>query len=242
MPLDELLKKDLSEEYQIDKWKLEGVPKMLNRIREATQRMKKEQEKNMARRNKETRKGVTREKEGRQFEEGDKVLIRRHPTTNKDNFEHKKMKLPWEGPYEIGVHDKEKYPSSYKIIKDDGVEEVINEKNIKKFFERPAWMISNKPEDWHMDVEIEDGSEKESDEFIPEVEKPKKNQQAKEPKKSQTTEETPKKVRFEDRPVEIPNNVRRSKRVDAIWKPKVGDLIDIRFYYQGKKRRSCLWS
>jgi hypothetical protein len=210
--------------------------------------MKKEQEKNMARRNKEEKNGMEFEKEGRQFEEGDKVLIRRHPTTNKEKFEHKKLKLPWEGPYVVGEHDKEKYPNTYKIIKEDKSEEVINEKNIKRFYERPAWMKTNEPEDWLMDVESEESSEE--SEYEPEI----KNRQAKEsnPKDKKQGEQKPKEIAREElqetkekpkgareEQSKLPEMMRRSKRVETQWKPKVGDEIDIRFYYMSKKRWSC---
>ncbi len=71
---------------------------MTERIREATKRMKKQQEKAEERRNKEFKNGKWIVKEGRTFKEGDVVLVRSEPTTNKEKEEFKKMKRPLFGP------------------------------------------------------------------------------------------------------------------------------------------------
>jgi len=55
---------------------------------------------------------LPQDKLGRPFQEGDQVLIRKEPVTNKDIDEFKKLMSPWSGPYTVAKHDKVKYPNT----------------------------------------------------------------------------------------------------------------------------------
>ncbi len=55
----------------------------------------------------------------------------------------------------IGKHEKEKYPNTYKVIKEGEKEKVINEKNIKIYHQRSEWMKTGGEEEELDDNEIE---------------------------------------------------------------------------------------
>jgi hypothetical protein len=139
--LDELLKTNVEEKFNSKKWKEEKVPTMLQRMKYAQEKRKLVQEKNARRKNK--------DKENKVYQLGEKVWIREEPRTDKDNEEHKKLKLPWIGPFEISKADTKQYGNSYEVKRMlEGIEDkrVVNVSNIKEYIERPEWMQSEN--DW----------------------------------------------------------------------------------------------
>ena len=153
------------------------------------------------------------------------------------------MKLPWFGPYTIGRRDEAKYPNSYIIILDDGKEVVINEKNIKYFFDRPAWMKKLFHTTSPLVIDSEDRIEphKEGEmiveldptPLVPEMEVEVSKEIPKELEKT-----TDKKVKGKTpRP-----GVRQSERINEKaqqWNPQPGDKVDVKFYYRGRTGWCC---
>jgi hypothetical protein len=251
LPLEELLSKDLSKDYSIEEWKLEGIPTMTQRMRQATARMKKLQERNATRRNKSVRKGKVCDKTSRTFEEGDKILIRKEPTSRADIDEFAKLKSPWQGPYEIGRRNARKYPNSYIVIKDDGKEEIVNEKNIKHYYTRPIWMTirfvpargAEGPEDrLHFPEEEESEGEVMDQDIQGQAGEEAMNQDI----QGQDKEiiQQPMELEVRQAPVESPVQsdarvgTRHSSRV-AKWKPKINEGVDVKFQFKGKYVWCC---
>jgi hypothetical protein len=123
--LDELVKTNVAEKFDTKKWKEENIPTMLQRMKFAQEKRKLVQQKNQKRKNK--------EKENKIYQLGDKVWIREELRTDVDKEKHKKLQLPWSGPFEISKADTNQYGNTYQVKRMvDGIEEtkVVNISNI----------------------------------------------------------------------------------------------------------------
>jgi hypothetical protein len=198
--LDELIKLNAKENFDIKKWKDEKIPAMLERIKIAQLKRKEMQKKNIDRKNKQT--------ENKIYKTGDLVWVRQEPTTDVDKEEHKKLKLPWSGPFEICEPQIEKYGNSYKVRRtNNGIEEtkVVNISNLKEYIPRPAWMCSDDDFDpdakkeivEEMDVETPEKDDLQDKNYVPGnkkdtqkvVKKGKKTPQLRSEKVTETTTE-----------------------------------------------------
>lgn len=253
MPLDELLKLDVSKKFEIETWKKEGIPLMRERMRMSIQSIKAAQDSNRKRRN-EKLKEI-------KFNIGDKVLIREEPRTEAEKLVHRKLRLPWIGPFTIHLWEHSENKNVYQVSrrKANGQLDIrtVNVKNIKKIYERPKWLQQTgweQSEDVPVEeMELDDARD---GEFIPneeemQVEEPKAAQplpQASvEPmqvqKSTSKVSQPTKRVVIQDVPQVIPTtapsptvNVQgpaktasgRPSRAGR-WIPSVGAQVDVRF-------------
>jgi hypothetical protein len=172
-------------------------------------------------------KKVNRNKVNLIYKEGEKVWVRFEPRTESEKLDHKKLKLPWYGPFEIGKVDTEKYGNTYQVKGVQNGEEVkstINIKNLKRYVVRPEWMITK--DDWNGGCdEMKETHEKEDDMsgnfgMIPE-----------EVSSEDELESTYKGI--------TPKRILGSTRT---WVKKVGDLIDVRFRHKKKNDYVSVWA
>ncbi len=163
------------------------------------------------------------------FNIGDFVLWRQEPRTNKDIDEFKKLMSPWYGPVTI---KKDCGENKYIIIDDENIEKIINVENIKKFTKRPTWMsIENDNENIGIDKNDINGEHtaKSNDNINSKNENNNKINKHKSKNGSKNTMSSN----------SNPTNIRKSTR--QLWKPEVGDKIDIRFFNKedGRKYWHC---
>jgi hypothetical protein len=213
---------------------------MKERMKHAATRMEKLQVKNAERRNKRKKNGKEIPKDNSSFKEGDQVLIRKEAVTNKDQDVFAKLILPWEGPYKVGPHDAKQFPNSYKVIKDDERTVVVNDKNIKRFHERPNHLKVRQ----NMDVEPT------KERITGNGKQPQQKEQLRIEIQQETSTNAPKEMEMTTKEIEVKDKVqeqlgkvdttvRRSTRLHQKWTPKEGDLVDVEFYYLGKKVWAC---
>jgi hypothetical protein len=166
--LDALIEAQKVVTYDIKKWKDETIPAMLERMKVAQKSRRKKQRENMKKKN-----------EGRVnliYRVGEKVWVRNEPRTNTEREEHKKLKLPWDGPYKIVKANLKKYGNSYLvrgIFEGKEEERPINIKNLKRYVERPEWM--KLADDWVDTRKVEEDrmevDQDKSGNYVPEIEK-----------------------------------------------------------------------
>ncbi len=157
------------------------------------------------------------------FNIGDFVLWRQEPRTNIDIDEHKKLISPWYGPVTIKEDIGE---NKYVIIDDEDDEKIINVENIKKYVGRPQWMSKEKQMEIENNSDI-DKIEKQVNNENTEIDTNKSDPKVPNPKVSNSKMPSPKEVE--------PTNIRKSSR--QLWKPEVGDKIDIRFFNGEDKKK-----
>lgn len=204
--------------FDVERWRKEGIPSMLERLKVAQECRKKKQIQNMKKKNKDKVNPVFRVQE--------KVWVRLEPRTDTEKEEHKKLKLPWHGPFEISKADPKKYGNTYRvkgIFEGAECERTINVKNLKRYVERPDWLKLeddwvDKRDELNVEGEMEVDQDKSGD-YIPEPEpqRPIENPQAGE------GEKVPEKVQEAE-----PGQGRKRSRPRG-WQKKVGDLVDVKF-------------
>jgi hypothetical protein len=192
---------------------VENDPRIKERIAKAIVRIKESQ--------KQSKERYDQNRTDEKFKVGEFVLWRQQPTTNKELGEHKKLMSPWRGPVCIA---RDLGENKYVIVDDESASKIINVRNLKKYRERPKWMQSDIPAIGEAAKPVEGGAN------IPrepnEIERPVLAEII-----IQETAETN----------DDPNQVRRSNRQKEMFKPRKGDLIDLRFADEndGKLYWSC---
>jgi hypothetical protein len=235
MPLDELLKLDISKKYDIDKWRKEGIPVMKERMRFAIKGIKEAQTINADRRNQ-------RLKEIR-YAIGDKVLIREEPRTNRDAEVHKKLKSPWIGPFTIDEWQHSEnlnvYQVSRKLKSGELDKRVVNVKNIKKLYERPKWLKGIDMPKEQEELDIEERFDPRDKEYIPE-ESIDETEEVKIPEEMIVDKPIEKPITNAERPPTVVSrtNTRPSRTNTDI--PTVGTLVDVKFVLRDGKKNQKL--
>lgn len=218
--IDQLVAAQEGEEpFNVEKWHKEGIPTMLERIRLAQKSRKKKQMLHL--------KKVNKNKVNLIYKEGEKVWVRFEPRTESEKLDHKKLKLPWYGPFEIGKVDTEKYGNTYQVKGVQNGEEVrstINIKNLKRYVVRPEWMITK--DDWNDDCdEMKETHEKEDD-------------------TSGNFGMIPEEISSEDELESTYKGITQKRILGSTrtWVKKVGDLIDVRFRQKKKNDYISVWA
>ncbi len=133
--LDRLVGRVRQEVYDIERWRNEDVPAMMTRMKYAQENRRKKQAESAEKKN--------GDKENVLYILGEKVWVREEPRTDVDKATHKKLRLPWIGPFEISKANTKEYGNSYQVkrmIEEREDIRVVNVKNLKKYHERPEWM------------------------------------------------------------------------------------------------------
>lgn len=218
--LDKLIgdiRKEVENEiYDVKRWIEEDIPSMMSRMRYAQENRKKSQMSNMEMKNK--------DKENIEYILGDKVWVREEPRTKVDLEIHKKLRLPWVGPFEISKADKELYGNSYQVKRIEGDKEevrVVNVMNLKRYYERPEWMKTN-------DVIIPEIIPEERREVEPVMEDP-RDRSFQPPKEKESG-------------TERKNTVTQLRTPRNLWIKKPGDLVDMKFNRKEKQGYKMYWA
>ena len=191
---------------------------MMERMKYAQRNRRKKQAEETGKKNK--------DKENAIFILGEKVWVRDEPRTDVDSQTHKKLRLPWDGPFEISGANTEDYGNSYQVKRMVNEKEdirVVNVKNLKRYVERPEWMKSEE-DDWLPEMEVEMTNEE-------------KVEEAKDTRYIPPEESRKRSVETMEEPVRVGMRPQRSQ-----WMKKPGDLIDMKFKKKEKNRWVMHWA